>query len=205
MANLVKHPGLDLPVFDVSREEVVDCLDVSLGLATIPEEDQFIRYVSLSEVSASHVSVDSLKKLLEIADNCFQDAARYIGGEVIKHTWGLVHDPFEGLLFNSAEYMRSDLVPAGHILGAEVSRITPDLPISQDQKDYILAGRRRYRREATGITWNDFRPEQFIQGLAPEEEESKLWLVDIDPVLRNFEDRRLLNTILDLKDERRRE
>ncbi len=124
----------------------------------------------------------SLREVLEIADDEFENIARITGTFVVTHSWGLFKAPAPTSINDM--YIRRGQLPRHYLLAAEVEVIRNIRKLTADQKsdleqvgsDYYSSEQRR-----AGLTWTDLSANQFINGKRQGELTERTWLVDIEP------------------------
>lgn len=195
MLAVPKYRGLELPIFDESRE----VLEPGIDTDRIGNESKFLRPIT---VVAPEV-FDGLEKVLAVTDTELQVVADICGAEVINHQWGLIKrsnmpQDFLDALAEPECNWRSDLLPSGYCMVAEVDTLIPEndpsflngFHLSYDQIRY-LANRLMdsYIRPAHALGYiilTDMWPEQFAFSKSFADEASsqpQVILHDIDCIL----------------------
>lgn len=164
MPALIRNRGLELPFYP--PETVVD----TMSPITVSEINQtnFVRSVELEVASGIR---GNLRKILKIADDCFDAAAEVCGAQTIEHEWGLT---------KSINNNRTNLIPKGFSLVADVAMIHNKQQSEDDLEKlrhkiikFISDDRRKYY-------WRDIGIDQFTYGTTAEITQPRLFLHDVD-------------------------
>jgi hypothetical protein len=175
-ASLARYPGLDLPVY--GREVPVIIHRGELIATTFGDADTFIRRIDLSPWPGKE---NSLRQILDYADESLLEIASNCGAVVVKHQWGLQELGHE---VKTPDYR----VPEGHRLVAEVEvvrhplvKAAPLYPTREQEADIDNAVRlhRESKMEKGEPYPNDITPDQFGRG-ASLTHGNRLHLLDLD-------------------------
>lgn len=171
--NLLKHHGLELPVFDQERPLLVSKSQFKQA-ANDPDNphETFLR-----AVFTTGPGEQSLKERLDATNNELDRLSQFCGTSIVKHTFGLypIEDP-------KYEYLHQHKVPDDYVLAAEVEILQVQelklKPLS------IRKGIYEYRKH--GGQLGDVRLRQFAYGKSKFEASDKPeWtFVDIEPRLK---------------------
>lgn len=198
MLTVPKYRGLELPIFDDSRE----VLEPGIDTERIDNESKFLRPITV----IAPETFDSLEKVLAVTDTELQVIANICDADVINHQWGLTargnmpRDYLDAVAEPECNW-RSDLIPPGYCMVAEVDTLIledgPSFPdgyhLSDDQIKHI-ANRiaHDYIRPARALGYvvmTDSWPVQFAMSRKFTDEPSaqpQLILHDVDCILGTF-------------------
>ena len=179
MAALLKHHGLELPVWDQETPVIYRHSDMDSAARS---QDSFVRVTRIRGVGCK-----SLKQCLEIADAELVAVADRCDAKVIRHEWGLHKPPVSRKFYGLGLWEYPDgLLPPGFMLVADVDAIKDPEPVSTQQGLYIklmseMTGHVTSRRKNGSLTLDDMSASQFLLGCI--RGETDVWLADIEPRL----------------------
>ncbi|HSX36974.1 MAG TPA: hypothetical protein VLG13_02565 [Patescibacteria group bacterium] len=184
MPALVHNLGLELPVFDKDTRIAWGHQDIAQGGDR--KADTLIRRTRFRALGAT-----SLREALHAADALFQMAAAHAGATVVGHSWGLYHagrghPQYFGV---GGDVVHPPLLPAGHVLVAEVDILRYTNPLRPSQKETVDKALETYSKAEQAnsqFKWVEACSSQFVTAKEQPGADAQLWLIDIEPILERI-------------------